>query len=514
MRHTRAAESEFHYSGIDMAFILSLDEGTTSARAALYDSEGRNIGMESAPVTCFYPQPGWVEQDANQVWRAQIESAGRLMERYRAGASDIAALGITNQRETTVVWDRRTGEPVAPAIVWQCRRTADFCAELARSAAAAEITRKTGLVIDAYFSASKIRWILDHVPDAMARARDGELLFGTIDTWIVWKLTDGALHVTDPSNASRTMLMDLEAGWDDSLLSTFDIPRAMLPRIVSSSGVAGSSAAHHLGGEIPIAGIAGDQQAALAGQACFRPGLSKNTYGTGCFALLHTGTHRPVSRNRLLATRAAETDRAPQFAIEGSVFIAGAAVQWLRDQVGLIGSAAESESIAATVPSTGGVYFVPAFVGLGAPHWDPAARGLLTGIERSTGRAHIVRAALESIAYQTRELVECMEADAGEPLRELRVDGGAAVNNFLMQFQADILGRPIVRPVDVETTALGAAYLAGLATGFWKSVEELESFWRAERRFEPAMPDLVREDLYNGWRSAVARCRAAGAHSS
>jgi len=491
-----------------MPFILSLDEGTTSARAALYDSEGRNIGMEAEAVICLYPQPGWVEQDANQVWRAQIDSARRLLERQRAAASDIAALGITNQRETTVVWDRRTGEPVSPAIVWQCRRTADYCAELARSPEAAEITRKTGLVIDAYFSASKIRWILTNVPGAMARARDGELVFGNMDTWLIWKLTDGALHITDPSNASRTMLMDLEGDWDDDLLRIFDIPRAMLPRIVSSSGVAGSTAAHHLGGEIPIAGIAGDQQAALAGQACFRPGFSKNTYGTGCFALLHTGTHRPVSRNRLLATRAAGTDGGRRFAMEGSVFIAGAAIQWLRDQMGLIRSAAESEEVAASVPSTGGVYFVPAFVGLGAPHWDSAVRGILTGLERSTGRAQIVRAALESIAYQTRELVECMEADAGEPLRELRVDGGAAVNNFLMQFQADILGKPIVRPVDVETTALGAAYLAGLAIGFWPSVEALESFWRAERRFEPEISEAVRDDLYRGWRSAVAQCRA------
>jgi len=506
-------EPNFTIVALGMAFILSLDEGTTSARAALYDSEGRNIGMESAPVTCYYPKPGWVEQDANQVWRAQIESAQRLMERHRAAASDISGLGITNQRETTVVWDRRTGEPISPAIVWQCRRTADFCAELARSADGPQIASKTGLVIDAYFSGSKIRWILDNVAGAKTKARDGELLFGNIDTWLIWKLTDGALHITDPSNASRTMLMDVEAGWDDDLLRIFDIPRAMLPRIVSSSGVAGVTAAHHLGGEIPIAGIAGDQQAALAGQACFRPGLSKNTYGTGCFALLHTGSHRPVSRNRLLATRAAGTGEAPQFAIEGSVFIAGAAIQWLRDQMGLLGSAAESEALAASVPSTGGVYFVPAFVGLGAPHWDSAARGILTGIERSTGRAHIVRAALESIAFQTRELVECMEADAGETLTELRVDGGAAVNNFLLQFQADILGKPIVRPVDVETTALGAAYLAGLATGFWKSIEELESFWRAERRFEPQMPARIREDLYNGWHAAVGQCTAGRSYS-
>jgi len=491
-----------------MPFILSLDEGTTSARAALYDAEGRNIGMESAPIACRYPQPGWVEQDAEEIWRAQIESARRLMERHRVGPADISGIGITNQRETTVVWDRKTGRPVAPAIVWQCRRTADFCAELARSAVAAEITRKTGLVIDAYFSASKIRWILEHAPEAKARAQAGDLLFGNVDTWLIWKLSGGALHITDSSNASRTMLMELGGQWDDDLLRIFDIPRSMLPRIVASSGVAGGTAAEALGGEIQIAGIAGDQQAALAGQACFRAGLSKNTYGTGCFALLHTGERRPVSKNRLLATRAAETSAAAQFAIEGSVFVAGAAVQWLSDELGIIRTAGESEGIAASVDSTGGVYFVPAFVGLGAPHWDPAARGIVSGISRATSRAHIVRAALESIAYQTRELVECMESDAGEPLRELRVDGGAAVNNFLMQFQADILGKPIVRPVDVETTALGAAYLAGLATGFWKSLEEVESFWRAERRFEPRMPDSERAFLYSGWRSAVARCRA------
>ncbi len=430
-----------------MPFILSLDEGTTSARAALYDSEGRNIGMESAPIVCHYPHAGWVEQDALEIWRAQIESARRLLERHRVPAAEIAALGVTNQRETTVVWDRKTGEPVAPAIVWQCRRTADYCAALASSPAAADVTRKTGLIIDAYFSASKIRWILDSVPGAAARAQAGDLLFGTIDTWLTWKITDGALHVTDESNASRTMLMDLDtAEWDDGLLRTFGIPRSMLPRIVPSCGVVGHSASGHLGGEIPIAGIAGDQQAALAGQACFRQGLSKNTYGTGCFALLHTGGRRPHSRNRLLATRAAQQGGTPQFAIEGSVFVAGAAVQWLREQLGILRNAGESEEVASAVADTGGVYFVPAFVGLGAPHWDPAARGILTGITRSTARAHIVRAALESIAFQTREILECMEADAGEPLRELRVDGGASANNFLMQFQADILGRPSYGP--------------------------------------------------------------------
>ena len=498
-----------------MPFILSLDEGTTSARSVLYDEEGRRVAMESVAFASRYPQPGWVEQDALEIWRAQMESARKVLERSRVAAQAIAAIGITNQRETTVVWDRRTGEPVAPAIVWQCRRTAEYCTRLAASPESAGITRKTGLVIDAYFSASKIRWILENVGGARSRAQAGELLFGNIDTWLIWKLTDGAAHVTDPSNASRTMLMNLSTGdWDDGLLRIFDVPRAMLPRIVPSSGVAGETAAEHLGARIPIAGIAGDQQAALAGQACFRPGLSKNTYGTGCFALLHTGARVPVSKNRLLATRAASTSAQPQFAIEGSVFIAGAAIQWVRDELKAIATAAESEAVAGSVPDNGGVYFVPAFVGLGAPHWDPDARGLIAGLTRSSGRAHIVRAAIESIAYQTRELVEAMQADAGEELRELRVDGGAAVNDLLMQFQSDILGKPIVRPVDVETTALGAAYLAGLATGYWKSVAEVESFWRAERRFEPALPAAMRERFFGEWKAAVARARGIAARGS
>jgi len=490
-----------------MAFILSLDEGTTSARAVLYDEAGRIVSLESNPITCVYPHPGWVEQDALEIWRAQLDAARRLLDKTGAALRDIVATGITNQRETTIVWDRVSGRPVAPAIVWQCRRTADFCAELAASAEASRITAATGLVIDAYFSGSKIRWILDHTPGARSKARDGELLFGTVDTWLIWNLSGGAAHVTDPSNASRTMLMNLQTSqWDDDLLRIFDVPRAMLPSIRPSSGVVG--VAKQLGGEIPIAGVAGDQQAALAGQACFRAGLSKNTYGTGCFALLHTGGRMPVSKNRLLATRAASTRGEASFAIEGSVFIAGAAIQWLRDRLGVISTAADSEPLASSLPDNGGVYFVPAFVGLGAPHWDSAARGLLTGITAATGRAHLARAALESIAYQTRELVEAMEADSGERLSELRVDGGAAVNNFLMQFQADILGRPIVRPADIETTALGAAYLAGLASGFWKSVEEIESFWRADRRFEPQMEPGMRERLFGEWKSAVARCRS------
>ena len=492
-----------------MRYILSLDEGTTSARAALYNREGHRLAMASVPIPCRYPQPGWVEQDAAQIWTAQLDAMRRTLAEIDAQPQEIAAVGITNQRETTVVWDRRTGAPIAPAIVWQCRRTAERCRALAASAEAARVTAKTGLVIDAYFSGSKVEWILDHTPGARERAAAGDLLFGNIDTWLIWNLTAGATHVTDPTNASRTMLMDLATGdWDDELLALFGIPRAMLPRIVPSSGVCGQMAATVLGAEIPIAGIAGDQQAALAGQACFRPGLSKNTYGTGCFALLHTGGERPVSRHRLLGTRAANLGGGAQFAVEGSIFIAGAAVQWLRDKVGLIESAPETEQIAQSVAHTGGVYLVPAFVGLGAPHWDAEARASLTGMTLSTGRAELVRATLESMAYQTRELVQAMEADSGAPLKELRVDGGAAQNNFLMQFQADMLGCPVVRPRDNETTAVGAAYLAGLAVGYWSSLVEVESFWQAERVFEPSMAASQRDSLWAGWQAAVSRTRS------
>ena len=491
-----------------MRYVLALDQGTTSARAALYDEQGRRTAMEAAAIESRYPQPGWVEQDPEEIWRAQLEAARRTLAQAGGGARQIAAIGVTNQRETTIVWDRRTGAPIAPAIVWQCRRTAGHCQELAAAPAARTIAEKTGLVIDAYFSASKIRWILDNVRDARQKARGGDLLFGTVDTWLIWKLTNGAVHVTDHSNASRTMLMDLGTGeWDDELLGIFDVPRSMLPKIVPSSCVAGVAAGEHLGAEIPIAGIAGDQQAALFGQACFRHGLSKNTYGTGCFALMHTGTRRPVSRHKLLATRAASTDGSAQFAIEGSIFIAGAAIQWLRDKLGIIATAADSGALAGSVAGTGGVYFVPAFVGLGAPHWDSNARGMLTGLTAATGRAEVARAALEGIAYQTRELVEAMEADSGEALQELRVDGGAAASDFLMQFQADILGKRIARPADAETTALGAAYLAGLATGFFKSLGDLEQFWRVDKTYEPRMTVERREELYAGWKQAVARCR-------
>ena len=494
-----------------MRFILSLDEGTTSARAALYDEQGLRTAMQSRGFSSSYPHPGWVEQDPEEIWNAQLDATRRTLASAKIDAASIAAIGITNQRETTIVWDRKTGKPVAPAIVWQCRRTADFCASLAASSAAALITRKTGLVIDAYFSATKIRWILENVAEAKQKAHDGELLFGTVDSWLIWKLTNGAVHVTDESNASRTMLMDIATGeWDEELLRIFGVPGAMLPRIVPSSAVAGVTADEYFGSEIPIAGIAGDQQAALFGQACFRPGLSKNTYGTGCFALLHTGGRQPVSRNKLLSTRAASFGRGAQYAVEGSIFIGGAAVQWLRDKLGILKDAAESEEVASSVETTGGVYLVPAFVGLGSPHWDPRARGMISGITQGTGRAEIVRATLEGIAYQVRELVEAMEADSGESLRELRVDGGASANNFLLQFQADILGKRIVRPVDVETTALGAAYLAGLATGFFESVEAIEKFWRAERVFEPKMGTMDRDDRWSGWKQAVARCRYAG----
>jgi glycerol kinase len=480
-----------------MCSVLSIDEGTTSARAALYNERGERVAIHAVRFETRYPQPGWVEQDAREIWRAQMQAVNAVAE-----GKQIAACGITNQRETTVMWDRRTGEPIAPAIVWQCRRTAEMCAELARSSHAAVIENKTGLVIDAYFSASKIRWLLENVPDARARARDGEILFGNIDTWLIWNLTEGRVHVTDPSNASRTMLMDLESGaWDDDLLGIFDVPRAVLPQIVPSSGRVGMM------GGIPISGIAGDQQAALAGQACFRAGLSKNTYGTGCFALTHDGARRPHSTHRLLATRAAAIGNAPQFAVEGSVFIAGAVIQWLRDELGLIRSAAESEVLAESVPDSGGVSVVPAFVGLGAPHWDSSARGIVTGLTRASGKAQIVRAALESIAFQSAELIEAMEADSGQPIEELRVDGGAAVNNFLMQFQADILGKTVVRPADVETTALGAAYLAGIAEGVWSGVEEVSNFWKVERRFEPRMPSGQRAELIGEWRRAVERAK-------
>lgn len=489
-----------------MEYILALDEGTTSARAAVYDAQGRRLSLVSSRVDTRYPAPGWVEQEAEGIWLAQMQAAREAVERSGVRAHQMRAIGITNQRETTVVWERATGRPVGQAIVWQCRRTAPLCDELTSSGAAEMITRKTGLVVDPYFSATKLKWILDRVPDGRARARDGELLFGTIDTWLVWKLTGGAVHVTDVTNASRTMLMNLESGdWDPDLLDLFDVPRSMLPRIVASSGAVGAAAGEHLGAEIPIAGLAGDQQAALFGQACFGPGQAKNTYGTGCFLLLHTGARLPVSRHRMLGTRAASLDAGPQYAIEGSVFAAGVAVDWLISGLNLFGGHRELEEKAASIGDSQGVYFVPAFIGMGAPHWDSKARGLITGLTLNTGPATLARAALEAIAYQTRDLVEAMQSDTGEQLRELRADGGAAANDFLMQFQADILGVPVLRPKDIETTALGAAYLAGLATSLWRSPEELDRFWQLDRTFEPALSGEKREELYAGWKRALRR---------
>jgi glycerol kinase len=489
--------------------VLAIDEGTTSARAALYNQNGERIAMHSVPFASHYPKPGWVEQDPEEIWRAQMAAVQTVCETGGIDAGEVAACGITNQRETAVVWDRRTGKPVCPAIVWQCRRTTAMCSELARSSDASWIEHRTGLVIDAYFSASKIRWILDHIPGVREKAENGDVLFGTIDTWLIWKLTGGLRHVTDYTNASRTMLMDLGTGeWDEDLLRVFEVPRDMLPEIVPSSGRVGQIAPGSPGAGIPISGIGGDQQAALAGQACFHPGLSKNTYGTGCFALSHAGEKQPCSGHGLLNTRAAAVGAGAQYAIEGSVFVAGAAIQWLRDEMGLIRDANDSEALAASIPNSAGVYFVPAFVGLGAPHWDSRARGNISGLTRGTTKAHIVRAALESIAFQSKELIDAMEADSGEPVRELRVDGGATVNDFLMQFQADILGTSVVRPLDIETTALGAAYLAGIAENVWSGTSEVESFWRVDRRFEPRMADSDRSALLDGWQTAVARARS------
>jgi len=492
-----------------MATILALDEGTTSARSILFNEKTESLAVDQIPIESTFPQDGWVEQDAEAIWEAQLKTARNVLQKANLSASDVAAIGITNQRETTIVWDRKTGEPVSPAIVWQCRRTAPFCDQLVADGKAAEVAERTGLVIDAYFSGTKIRWILDNVPGVRERAEAGELAFGTVDSWLVWKLTGGREHLIDVTNASRTLLMNLATSeWDDAMLALLDVPKSMLPRIVPSMGVMAETDPELFGAPIPIAGIAGDQQAALFGQACFRPGMSKNTYGTGCFALMHTGGTPPVSKNRLLATAASSITSEAAYALEGSIFVAGAAIQWLRDGLGLIENAADSEALATSVSDTAGAYLVPAFVGLGAPHWDAQARGLISGLTRGSTKAHVVRAALESIAYQTRELIDAMERDSGEPLAELRADGGAAANNFLMQFQADILGKPVVRPANVETTALGAAFLAGLAVGAWKDTDELESFWKADRRFEPQMPESRREELFAGWTKAVERARA------
>ena len=491
-----------------MPYLLALDEGTTSARAAVYDEQAQRIAIEAVSFNLNYPNPGWVEVDADVVWGSQLSAARRVLDASKVDAREILAVGIANQRETTVIWEKATGRPVGPAIVWQCRRTASFCDELARGPYSKYIEQTTGLVIDAYFSGSKICWLLENTSDGMARAANGELLFGTIDTWLIWKLTDGKVHVTDTTNASRTMLMDLETGkWDPELLRIFEIPAAILPKITGSSEVVGVTSADLFGAEIPIAGIAGDQQAALFGQACFRPGLTKNTYGTGCFALMQTGSKRPVSANRLLATRAACEQAHPYYALEGSVFVGGAAMQFLRDNLGLFGDVNLTEELATSVPDSGGVYMVPAFTGMGAPYWDPEVRGIICGLTRASTRAQIIRAGLESIAYQSYDLFEAMRGDTGQPPKELRVDGGASANDFLMQFQADLLDCPVVRPVDIESTALGAAYLAALGIGHFRETSELEGFWRIEKCFEPKIRSSDRNSLLDGWRSAVGKAR-------
>lgn len=485
-------------------FILSFDQGTTSSRAIIFDKKGSIIASAQKEFTQIFPQPGWVEHDANEIWSTQIGVAAEAISKAGLGVKEIAAIGITNQRETTVVWDKTTGTPIYNAIVWQDRRTADFCDALKSQGHALMIQQKTGLIIDAYFSATKLKWILENVDGASQKLSNGDLLFGTIDTWLLWKLTNGLVHATDVSNASRTMLFNIHSlEWDKELLALFNIPESVLPAIKSSSEVYGHTqnvlAAH----SIPIAGMAGDQQAALFGQQCTHPGMVKNTYGTGCFMLMNTGTKPVQSNNHLLTTVAWQINGETQYALEGSVFIAGAVVQWLRDGLKIIRSAAEIETLAATVETTEGVYIVPAFAGLGAPYWNQHARGTIVGITRGTNSGHIARAALESIAFQTMDLLKAMEADSGISIKELRVDGGATANNLLMQFQSDLLQTNVIRPITVETTALGAAYLAGLAVGYWWDTNEIQELWQKERTFTPAMSIEYKQQLAAGWAKAV-----------
>ncbi len=490
-------------------FILALDQGTTSSRAILFNDAGKPVSVAQQEFPQHFPRPGWVEHDPLDIWRSQRDTALAVLAQAGASPSDVAAIGITNQRETTVLWDRRTGEPVHNAIVWQCRRTAALCDTIKADGFDATLRAKTGLVTDAYFSGTKVAWLLDNVPGVRARAEAGELAFGTVDTWLLWNLSGGALHITDVTNAGRTLLYNIYTGdWDDEILAYLKIPRGLLPEVRPSSQVYGETVTNPFGTAIPLAGMAGDQQAAMFGQACLKPGMAKNTYGTGSFVLLNTGTEGVPSNSGLLTTIAWQLSGEPViYALEGSVFIAGAAVQWLRDGLQIINSAPEIESLAASVEGTDGVYFVPAFVGLGAPYWDPYARGTLVGITRGTTRAHIARAALNAIALQSRDVLDAMHADSGISLSALRVDGGAAANNLLMQIQADVLGVPVQRPAVTETTALGAAYLAGLAVGFWPGVEALEAAWSVERTFEPRMSESERAALLEGWRRAIERAR-------
>lgn len=487
-----------------MSHILALDQGTTSSRALIFDAGGKLCAQAQREFTQYFPQPGWVEHDAMEIWQAQLATAREAIHNAGITASAIAAIGISNQRETTVLWDRQTGLPVAPAIVWQDRRTAVHCDTLRADGLEAEVQKKTGLLIDPYFSATKLAWLLDHTADARYRAERGELAFGTVDSWLIWRLTDGRLHVTDASNASRTLLYKLQTGdWDDELLELFRIPRSLLPTIVPSSGIIGETDAEVFGHPIPIAGIAGDQQAATFGQACLEPGMAKNTYGTGCFMLMNTGHEIVASQNRLLTTQLWRIEREQQYALEGSVFMGGAIVQWLRDGLGMIASAAEIEQLAASIPDSSGVILVPAFTGLGAPWWKADARGTIFGMSRGTTRAHIARAALDAIALQCADVLAAMQQDAPVPLTELRVDGGAARNDLLMQRQADLLGVPVVRPQQTETTALGAAYLAGLGCGLWPDKSVIAAHWQESKRFEPRLSSSQRAEALSCWQHAV-----------
>ncbi|MCL9774763.1 glycerol kinase GlpK [Vibrio methylphosphonaticus] len=488
--------------------VVALDQGTTSSRAIIFDRDANSVCSAQREFTQIYPQPGWVEHDPMEIWATQRSSLTEVLAQADIANEDVAAIGITNQRETTIVWDKESGQPIYNAIVWQCRRTASFCDQLKQDGHESIINQRTGLVIDAYFSASKIAWILDNVEGARERAEKGELLFGTVDTWLVWKLTHGKSHVTDVSNASRTMLFNIHTlQWDSTLLDIFNIPKSMLPEVKSSSEIYGYA---HIGGgteDIPISGIAGDQQAALFGQQCFKKGMVKNTYGTGCFLLMNTGDTPMLSKHGLLTTIGYQVGDRVTYALEGSVFMGGATIQWLRDELGLIRDAQDTQYFAEKVDDTNGVYLVPAFVGLGAPYWDPHARGSLTGLTRGTNRNHIIRAALESIAYQSRDVLLAMEEDSGIKLTQIRVDGGAVANDFLMQFQADIMGSKVVRPVVRESTALGAAMLAGLATGFWQSEDELADKKEIERVFRPAIDRQQRDTLYRGWEDAIGRTK-------
>lgn len=487
-------------------YVVALDQGTTSCRTIIFDRFGNMVGQKSQEFRQIYPEPGWVEHDAQEIWECQLFTLKEALRSNGIAPSDIASIGITNQRETIVVWNRHTGKPIYNAIVWQCRRTANICDELKHKGMIDTIYKKTGLVIDAYFSATKLYWILNQVPGARVMAEEGDLLAGTIDTWLIWNLTGGKVHATDYTNASRTMLFNIdELCWDEDLIEILEIPYSMLPEVKDSSGYFGSIDKALLGHEIPITGVAGDQHAALFGQACFNKGMVKNTYGTGCFILMNTGEERKISENNLLTTIAWCIDGKVEYALEGSVFSAGASVQWLRDEMEIVKSAAETEEIAMSVSDTNGVYVVPAFVGLGAPYWDPYARGAILGLTRGANRKHLVRAVLESIAYQSMDVLEIMEKDSGIAIPELRVDGGASANNFLMQLQADILGVPVIRPENTETTARGAAFLAGLEVGVWGSKKDIEQIWKQDRKFIPKMDKDIRDEKYRLWKKAVSR---------